>query len=121
MFSLKVEMLNAAGAESALIKFEVDQVLDKTAASFDADLLFCLNLLQESTGVVGLHASDATREDFIGTIVLDWEVFPPGHADAVIATFTKGQGESQAPVTAIPPPPQGRKCGRLLRATGTTQ
>jgi hypothetical protein len=93
MFSIKVEMLNAAGAESALIKFEIDQVLDKTADSFDADLLFCFNLLQESTGVVDVHASNATREDFIGTIVLDWKVFPPGHADAVIAAFTKGRGK----------------------------
>ena len=91
MFSIKVELLNSPGADTALVKFEVDQTLDKTTGGFEDDLLFCLNLLQESTGVSGVYASNVTREDFIGTVLLDWEVFPPGHADKLIAAFTSGR------------------------------
>jgi hypothetical protein len=91
MFPIKIELLNAPGADVALVKFEVGQVLDKTADGFNDDLLFCLNLLQESTGVSEVHASNATREEFIGTTALDWEVFPPGQAEAVIAAMTRGR------------------------------
>ena len=46
-------------------------------------------MLQENTGVAGVYASDATREDYLGTIALDWEVFPPGTADEIISAFRK--------------------------------
>lgn len=101
MFSIKVELLNSPGVDTALVKFEVDQTLDKTASGFEDDLLFCLNLLQENTGVSGVYASDATREDFIGTVLLDWEVFPPGHADKLIATFTSGRSGLSAEKAGI--------------------
>lgn len=89
LFSIKVEILNSPGTGSALVKFEVDQTLDKTSDTFNDDLLFCFNLLQESTGVTGVYASAASREDFIGTVLLDWEVFPPGNADELVAAITK--------------------------------
>jgi hypothetical protein len=66
-------------------------VLDKTAATFDDDLLFCLNLLLESTGVSDVHAANASREDYIGTVLLDWEVFPPGTAAEVTRKIMQGR------------------------------
>ena len=45
--------------------------LNQRARDFDADLLALLNVLQENTGVTGVFASDATREDFIGMVALD--------------------------------------------------
>jgi hypothetical protein len=92
LFPIKIELLNSPEAEAALIKFEVGQLLNKRSAGFETDLLFCLNLLQESTGVSGVYASEATREDFIGTVHLDWEVFPPGKADELIAFIKKNSG-----------------------------
>jgi hypothetical protein len=89
MFPIKAEVLNAPGADAALVRFTVDQVFDKKSDGFEADLLFCLNLLQESTGVVGTYASDTTRDDFIRTVTLDWEIFPPGHRDELIAAMTR--------------------------------
>lgn len=89
MFTVKSELLNSPGLlGTALIKFEVEQILDKTSVNFEDDLLFCLNLLQECAGVSGVYASDATREDFIGTVVLDWEVFPPGEAAQLLSSFS---------------------------------
>jgi hypothetical protein len=89
MFTISAEVLNAPGADAALVRFTVDQVLEKNAGSFEADFLFCLNLLQESTGVVGVYASNATRDDFIRTVTLDWEIFPPGHRAELIAAIKR--------------------------------
>jgi hypothetical protein len=89
MFPVKAEVMNAPGANAALVRFTVDQVLDKTAGGFETDLLFCLNLLQESTGVIGVYASNATRDEFIRTVALDWEIFPPGRRAELIAAITR--------------------------------
>jgi hypothetical protein len=96
MFAIKAEVMNAQGASTALVRFTVDQVLDKKSAVFEADLLFCLNLLQESAGAVGVYASNATRDDFIKTVTLDWEVFPPGHRDELIAAMARGHNGPSA-------------------------
>jgi hypothetical protein len=101
LFRIKIEMLNSPGAEAALIKFEVGQLLDKSAVGFEANLLFCLNLLQESTGVAGVYASEAKREDFLRTVQLDWEVFPPGNADDLIASIKKSSGGLSPKKTGI--------------------
>lgn len=85
------------GTGTALIKFSVECILDRNREDFADDLLFCLNLLQENTGVAGVYASNATREDFIGTIALDWEVFPPGTAAEVVKAFTSGHGMAIKP------------------------
>jgi hypothetical protein len=91
-FPIKAELLNSPGVDTALVKFEVVQILDRRAAGFDDEFLFCLNLMQENTGVSGVFPSDATRDDFIGTVQLDWEIFPPGNAAQLIASITKGRG-----------------------------
>jgi hypothetical protein len=101
MFPIRVELLNSAEVKTALIKFEVGQLLDKNSDGFQDDLLFCVNLLQESTGVTGVHAKDAKREDFIATVRLDWEVFPPGHAAEFLAAVTKGSGGVSAQKAGI--------------------
>jgi hypothetical protein len=92
LFPIKVELLNSPGTDTALVKFEVGQILDRRATGFDDEFLFCLNLMQENTGVSGVFPSDATRDDFVGTVQLDWEIFPPGNAAQLIASMTKGHG-----------------------------
>ena len=94
MFPIRIELLNNPEVETALVKFEVGQILDRTAGGFDNDLLFCLNLLQESTGVSWVYAADAKREAFIDTVHLDWEVFPPGHTDRLLEVITSGNGRA---------------------------
>jgi hypothetical protein len=86
----------------ALVKFAVDFILDRTRSDFDDELLFCLNLLQENIGAVGVYASDATREAFLGTIALNWEVFPPGTADEVVMAFLSSpRGKAIKPTGAL--------------------
>lgn len=90
-YQIKIEILNDPTVDTVLVKFEVDQPLDRSAAGFDDELFFCLNLLQENVGDSGVYQSNATREDFIGTVRLDWEIFPPGHATQLIASMSRGR------------------------------
>jgi hypothetical protein len=92
MLKIETEIMNEASAETALVKFSLGELLDRARPNFEDDLLFALNLLQENTGATGVFASDASREDFVGTIALDWEVFPPGTAEEVIASLRKSKG-----------------------------
>lgn len=87
--AINIEVLQraVAGGRAFVLKFAVDFVLDPADERFEGDLLFCLNLLQENVGVVDVYRSDVSREDFLRTIRLDWEVFPPGTVDAVVERF----------------------------------
>ncbi len=92
----RVHMLNAEvlkGAEgtppSVIVRFSIECIFDKTSEGFEKELLWALNILQENTGVAGVFASGASRDDYLRTISLDWEVFPPGTAEELIAVFRK--------------------------------
>jgi hypothetical protein len=88
---IATEILSAADGNPPTVgvKFSIDCLLDKTEPGFEKELLWALNVLQENTGVAGVFASDATREDYLNTITLDWEFFPPGTADEVIRLLRK--------------------------------
>ncbi len=90
-YQIKMEILNDPTIDTVLIKFEVDQLLDRSATRLNDEIFFCLNLLQENVGVSGVFPSNATREDFLGTVRLDWEIFPPGHAAQLIASLSRGR------------------------------
>lgn len=94
MLKIGTEILSAADADTVLVKFALDQLLDRTRPDFESDLLFFLNVLQESTGASSVFPSDAKRQDFVGTIALDWEIFPPGTADEVVASMRSGKRTS---------------------------
>lgn len=80
-------ILSDSGRDEVLVKFEVCRLLSKTQPEFDLMLLWTLNLLQENTGVCGVFGSDATKADFLRTIQLDWDIFPPGTLDEVLKWF----------------------------------
>jgi len=85
---IDTEVMDDRG-DTIIAKFALNETLDRDHAEFDRLLLWSLNILQENTGVAGVYASDATREDFLGSILLAWEVFPPGSVDEVIARLAK--------------------------------
>ncbi|RYG96201.1 MAG: hypothetical protein EON58_12590 [Alphaproteobacteria bacterium] len=74
-----------------IFRFSVDRVLDQKAATFRQDLLFCLNLMMENVGAAGIHSSTATREDYLKTVTIDWELFPPGSVEETVAAFLSGR------------------------------
>jgi hypothetical protein len=88
---IKTEILKASDGTTpaVLVKFSIDTMIDRQAHGLEKELLWALNVLQESTGVAGVYPSDATRQDYLGTIELSWEIFPPGTADEVIVLLRK--------------------------------
>jgi hypothetical protein len=68
-----------------ILLIEVDRDLRAGAPGFDADLLFDLNLLQENIGAVDIIATDASDDELLGKIYVNWELLPPGERDATLA------------------------------------
>lgn len=64
------------------ISFSFTEFLNKNSASFEDDLLFMCNILQENVGDCNVHSSKVSEEDFIRTNMVPWEIFPPGEMSA---------------------------------------
>lgn len=81
---------DANGQPVFVFKFHVDAVLRRGTDGFEAELLYALNVLQENVGSVDVYAADATREDYLQTVYVSWELLPPGERDATIAKILSG-------------------------------
>lgn len=90
-------VLEDRGGELVPVKFTLSPMLERGQGEFDLMLLWSINVLQENTGVTGVFASDATHEDYIATITLDWQVFPPGTMEEVVARMTGGARPANLP------------------------
>lgn len=90
LYEVETSVLKSAES-SSVFRIGVDQVFDRASSSFEFDLFFALNLLQENCGSVDVFPSSATRDDYIKTTILDWEIFPPGTMDEVAAALTRGK------------------------------
>jgi hypothetical protein len=86
--SIKTEIMADYG-KSIIAKFLLNETLDRDYGTFDRLLLWSVNVLQENTGVTGVYASAASREEFLGSLALSWELFPPGTVEEVIARLSK--------------------------------
>lgn len=80
-----------ADQSSYLLIFEVDQILDRRDPNFDADLLECLNLLQENVGGCGVHKAGATVAEYLATTSVAWEILPPGTREEAVARIFRGR------------------------------
>lgn len=85
---------NEPGHEHYGLTFEVDRILDRRSKSFHADLLECLNLLQENVGACGVQKSGATTADYLQTLVVSWEILPPGTIEEAVARLFGRRGPS---------------------------
>lgn len=79
-----------------LIKFAVDQVINRNTQNFEKELLYNLNILQENVGAVNVFESTASLEEYTATIQVDWQIFPPGTVDEIVEKMLKGKGQITA-------------------------
>jgi hypothetical protein len=87
--AVAIELLDTveeSGEKLFTITVSVDEVLDKTAADFEERLLFNLNVLQEAAYSAdvfsaSVFAANATVADYLKTLNVAWEIFPPGERD----------------------------------------
>lgn len=82
--AIRMEILNKDADGSVTISFRCEEVLERGKPGFDFDLLYDLNLIQENTGHVNVFSADATREDYLKTVTINWQILPPGTRDSNI-------------------------------------
>ena len=91
--SIKIELIDthiANDINQYTLKVYVDYILDTNSATFLVDLFFNINLLQENIYKVDIFSSEATLEDYLSTLSVSWEFFPPGNRDADITRILAG-------------------------------
>lgn len=69
------------------LKFQTTPVLLKTN---EPEILFNINILQENIGSINVFPSDTTIEQFLNSLILNWEIFPPGTLDDNLRTAIRG-------------------------------
>lgn len=73
------------GADAIVFRFTVDEVLDRSASDFHERLLFNINLLQENVGNHDVFEADASLDDYLKTLYVNWELLPPGEREDNLA------------------------------------
>jgi hypothetical protein len=94
---IKIELLGEEIKDERyyVCKFVVDEVLSKQQTDFQDKLLFNLNLLQENTGHCGVFASDASTDEYLHTLYVDWEILPPGEREQNINRILNNPTEDE--------------------------
>ena len=82
-WALSFEILKS-GEDYVLMKVSVETIFDRNQQSFNDDLFFAINLLQENVGDCHVFNAYATTEDYLRVTMLGWEIFPPGSLDRAI-------------------------------------
>lgn len=87
---LSISLLEKRGS-GYLVKFAIEQVINRRTKNFRQELLYNLNILQENVGAVDVFVSGATLADFTASIKLHWQIFPPGTVDEVVQKMLSGK------------------------------
>lgn len=84
---IEIELLgqeDRSGETFYLVKFSVMELLNLKDSSFEDNLEYNANLLQENTGASDVFPHSATKEDYLKTIYVGWEILPPGTRDDTV-------------------------------------
>ncbi|MDF3788665.1 hypothetical protein P3S37_25300 [Enterobacter hormaechei] len=74
-----------------IFNFRVTRILEKKSSTFDDDLLFDLNLLQENLGKCGVENADKPISTYAATLIVSWDIFPPGSKEEVLSRIFRGK------------------------------
>jgi len=88
LLDLQIKMIGKEAEKDVFIfRFTVDEVLNRKQENFYNELLYNLNLLQENTGMCDVFKEDATIDDYLKTIYVNWEILPPDTREDNISTI----------------------------------
>ena len=86
--AIQIEVLARGPAKDKyVLRFFTEEVLSQEAPDFERDLFYNLNLLQENVGYAAVFQADASREDYLSTLNVSWEILPLGQRDENIAVI----------------------------------
>jgi hypothetical protein len=72
------------------IKVSVDIILNRNDENFEEELFFTVNLLQENVHSVNVFSSETTRTEYLRTLSLTWDIFPPGEKNEDLERIMRG-------------------------------
>ena len=75
-----------------IIRFAIDQVINRRTSNFEQELLYNLNILQENIGAANVFPSAASLAEYTATVQVDWQILPPGTIDEVVQKILRGKG-----------------------------
>lgn len=90
---ISIELLDCVDKQGEIIytlKVGVSNSFDKTKDGFDKNMLFAVNLLQENFGKIDVFSKNATKQDFMKTQNVAWEIFPAGERDEQLERILSG-------------------------------
>ena len=99
LFQIEISIQETLGSDDFGVVFSIDEVFSKKSTSFEDDLLFAVNLLQENTGTSGVAAAE--NPDFVFTSQLQWAVFPPGQISELALRIQQNSGRSPPDLAKI--------------------
>jgi hypothetical protein len=88
--TLSVSLVERRG-ENYVLRFKIDQTINRRTPNFEKELLYNLNLLQENVGATDVFPSEATLAEYAATVRVDWQILPPGKVGEIMAAMLKGK------------------------------
>jgi len=85
--------------DGAIVRFRIDQPLDRSSANFAENLQFNLRLLREAVGSSQVYGADMSDEEFANLQLVDWELIPPGSCDRVLARLSAVKSTTTEQIT----------------------
>lgn len=98
-WSIRLESLTAGSSNIYTLKASIDIILNKEDPGFETDLLFAINLLQENVYACDVHDANTTDDQYIATRVVDWQIFPPGQKNQLLAAIGLSVGSQNLELT----------------------
>lgn len=77
--------------DSFVVKFAIEQVINRRTPNFEQELFYNLNLLQENVGSADIFPSAASLAEYAATVKVDWVILPPGTVDEVVRKMLQGK------------------------------
>jgi hypothetical protein len=96
---LEIELLGEeelADNRIFVFRFSLSELLDRKRIPKENDFLikndlfFNLNLLQETVGATDVFPSTATREDYLNSLYVNWEILPVGERESTVNRILSG-------------------------------
>lgn len=87
--SISIDLLEET-EDNFKIKVAVDIILNRNNENFDEELFFTINLLQENIRSINVFSSETTRDEYLKTLSLTWDIFPPGKRDEDLDRILRG-------------------------------
>ncbi|HEY0946320.1 MAG TPA: hypothetical protein VGD81_13675 [Opitutaceae bacterium] len=101
---------SAGLAAGHVVRFQLQQVLNKTRPDFSDEILRCVNLLQENVGDAKILVLDAAESAYVrrASEEIGWEPLPLGRAPELVEVVARRLGGVDRSYPAITPPARAR-------------